>query len=501
MTSTKAITTEFKIPYCTFEENENFQQEQTGELPGGNEGESEHSRQQGNRSGAHLWQKARSQVDNVIIRSGFNAEELTATTPAGTDEEEQERLQRLTEETTQEIRQSLQFTMGQCIAAIIVYLLVGVIAYTLLLEPNWTFIDSLYFTVTTISTVGYGDLTPTTVWSRNFTALFALGGVSCLGVVLGIVGSNLMDRQAHAMESTLHSNRAHVMTVFSSPPSSLSLSSFMSEVTATTRSYAARSSSVDTSISSTTHSQRLPEESENYDVCARLLIPIITMLIGAIIMTNVDPTDEWTISKTLYYLIITAATIGYGDESPHSQMGRLFAIVYIPVAVMTMGEFLRVVAHAIMERKQRAFRESLKTSASFTLRDLEVMDTNGDGKVTRAEFFEFMLIAMNKVDKDLMIGLNEQFDRLDCDGDGELELHDLVLAAKKRLHSTQRKLELAAYKHHLKKVAASAKQQKQQQHQQRQQQQQQQDEHDDAGRYLDAQRHPANSMLSSSLLA
>jgi hypothetical protein len=126
----------------------------------------------------------------------------------------------------------------------------------------------------------------------------------------------------------------------------------------------------------------------------------MTLVISAIIMTNVDPNDEWTISKTLYYLVITAATIGYGDESPHSQMGRLFAVIYIPIAVMTMGEFLRVVAHAIMERKQRAFRESLKTNTSFTLRDLEVMDTNGDGKVTRAEFLEFMLIAMNKVDKD-----------------------------------------------------------------------------------------------------
>lgn len=499
--------TESKIPYCTFEENEQLQQRQTGER--GNEGEREDSSQQGHshqqqdpcrRSGLRLWQRARSQVDNVIIRAGFNAEELKATTHGGTEAEEQERLQRLTDETTQEIRQSMEFTMGQCLAAIIVYLLVGVLAYTLLLEPNWTFIDSLYFTVTTISTVGYGDLTPTTAWSRNFTAIFALGGVSCLGVVLGIVGSNLMDRQAHAMEATLHSNRANVMTVFSPPPSSVSFSSHVSEEAATTRSYTTRSSSMDTTTSSRTASHRLPEENENHDVCARLLIPIMTLLIGAIIMTNMDPTDEWTISKTLYYLVITAATIGYGDESPRSQMGRLFAVIYIPVAVMTMGEFLRVVAHVIMERKQRAFRESLKTNASFTLRDLEVMDTNGDGKVTRAEFLEFMLIAMNKVDKDLMIGLNEQFERLDCDGDGELELNDLVLAAKKRLHSTQRKLELAAYKHHLKKVAANSTQHRPQRQRQQQTQQQQYDEHDDAERLVDIQRQQRNTVLSSTLL-
>ncbi len=37
---------------------------------------------------------------------------------------------------------------------------------------NWTVIDALYFSVMTMSTVGYGDLTPTTDISKIFTIVY-----------------------------------------------------------------------------------------------------------------------------------------------------------------------------------------------------------------------------------------------------------------------------------------------------------------------------------------
>jgi hypothetical protein len=88
--------------------------------------------------------------------------------------------------------------------------------------------------------------------------------------------------------------------------------------------------------------------------------------------------------------------------------------------------------------------------------ELYAMDNNGDGQVSRAEFLEFMLVAMNKIDYELVDELEETFNRLDVNGTGVLSKETMVEAAKRKLKSPRRKLELAAYKRHLLSQAADA---------------------------------------------
>jgi voltage-gated potassium channel len=49
---------------------------------------------------------------------------------------------------------------------------------------DWTIIESLYFSVVTLATVGYGDLTPTSDETRIFTVIYILTGLGVL-VALG----------------------------------------------------------------------------------------------------------------------------------------------------------------------------------------------------------------------------------------------------------------------------------------------------------------------------
>ena len=54
---------------------------------------------------------------------------------------------------------------------------------------DWSWVDSLYFTVITLTTVGYGDLSPTRTISKLFTVVIVLLGIGLL--------VTLIERVAH----------------------------------------------------------------------------------------------------------------------------------------------------------------------------------------------------------------------------------------------------------------------------------------------------------------
>ena len=55
---------------------------------------------------------------------------------------------------------------------------VGTVVYSVL--EGWSLVDSLYFCVVTLATVGYGDLHPTTVVAKLFTVGYVLTGIGIL---------------------------------------------------------------------------------------------------------------------------------------------------------------------------------------------------------------------------------------------------------------------------------------------------------------------------------
>lgn len=66
--------------------------------------------------------------------------------------------------------------------------LIGMAFYSLV--EGWSLIDSFYFTVIALSTVGFGDLVPSSEGSRLFTALYALVGVGVISAAIHLVVSN-----------------------------------------------------------------------------------------------------------------------------------------------------------------------------------------------------------------------------------------------------------------------------------------------------------------------
>ena len=83
----------------------------------------------------------------------------------------------------------------RALAAIVVTLLASGTLFYWRFE-GWSVIDSLYFSVITLTTVGYGDLAPTTAGSKVFTVVYVLLG-------LGVLVSFLSAVAGHAVEARL----------------------------------------------------------------------------------------------------------------------------------------------------------------------------------------------------------------------------------------------------------------------------------------------------------
>lgn len=67
-------------------------------------------------------------------------------------------------------------------AAAVVLIATGTIVYHLIEE--WSWVDSVYFSVVAVTTVGFGDLHPTTDASKLFTIFYILCGVAIITAFL-----------------------------------------------------------------------------------------------------------------------------------------------------------------------------------------------------------------------------------------------------------------------------------------------------------------------------
>jgi hypothetical protein len=63
----------------------------------------------------------------------------------------------------------------------------GTIFY--MIEEGWSFVDALYFCVTTLTTIGFGDPSPTSDLSKAFTIVYVIVGIGLIGSFIAAVAA------------------------------------------------------------------------------------------------------------------------------------------------------------------------------------------------------------------------------------------------------------------------------------------------------------------------
>lgn len=91
------------------------------------------------------------------------------------------------------------------ISVITFFLIIVVGAYAYSNVEGWSGLDSVYFVVVTVTTIGYGDLVPKTNLGKIFTIFFSFLGISVAFYFVSLIGASVF--KEHLSEEGLRLRR------------------------------------------------------------------------------------------------------------------------------------------------------------------------------------------------------------------------------------------------------------------------------------------------------
>ncbi|EGD75757.1 hypothetical protein PTSG_07874 [Salpingoeca rosetta] len=267
---------------------------------------------------------------------------------------------------------------------IVCYLIVGVLTFMSL--EDWTFTQSLYFNIITVTTIGYGDLSPTSADSRVFSVFHMTFGLVLFTLVLGSRVRSVED------QNTVLQRHLRVQDMIGGRKATGSSYKFWQGVS------------------------RL------------LFIYVIMLMIGSLYFCL---GLGYEFHEGLYLATTTGTSVGYGDVSPSitanshlSYGGMWFTIFYSVIFFLFTGQLLGWVASQLFSLGIRYdVQSSLRGSLSQRL--LEALDKNNDHVVDRAEWMQAVLLANDVCTPELIDLINKRFHELDADHSGGLTIRDL----------------------------------------------------------------------------
>lgn len=187
-------------------------------------------------------------------------------------------------------------------------------------------VDALYFLSVSLSTVGHGNIGPHTAEARGVASLVVLWGMCIIGVFVSVVSASVNDHstsrygtrqgsKSHHRRSCCHS-RNQVVPLASETAANLAGDEVSSDIPPT-------------------HSACCRQLArENVALVSAILVMIVVGTSFYYLELRMSSSDgDHLFSRCLLYGVLSATTLGCSSEAPESLAGRIFASVYLPVAL------------------------------------------------------------------------------------------------------------------------------------------------------------------------
>lgn len=250
-------------------------------------------------------------------------------------------------------------------------------------------LDSLYFCIVTMTTVGYGDLVPDSFTTKLLACAFVFSGMALVGLILSRAADYLVEKQETLMVKAIHINHT---------------------------------------VGTTEMMKEIETNGVKYKFLMVTTFLVLLMLTGTVFLYKVE---NLNLIDSFYCVCSTITTLGYGDKSFSTEGGRVFAVFWILTSTICLGQFFLSLAELNAEHRQRALVKWVLTRRTEKI-DLEAADLDEDGVVSAAEFVIYKLKEMGKISQEDIALVMEEFEDLDADQSGTLSASDLLLAQSSR---------------------------------------------------------------------
>lgn len=280
-------------------------------------------------------------------------------------------------------------------------------------QTDWSLLDAAYFVIVTLTSVGYGDLTPATPELKLFTSAYILLGVGLVGTLLGELLASLLDVDGETAPGQL----LRFLAGLGGPQRADGDGAADGEDP--------RDRPLDA---------LLVGEDPRAQLVGSLSAVGAALLLGTLGFGRLEGLG-WV--DALYCSVATVTTVGYGDAVPTSAAGKAFASAYALFGVFLVARSLGAVAALPLDARQRAqqrrvlqqYGEELDaeefTDLQTTMSELGLcISCNG---CSRSDFAIAMLVRQDKVNEVDVKQCIAVFDGLDADGSGQLDEEDVAL--------------------------------------------------------------------------
>ncbi|CAM9600575.1 unnamed protein product [Discosporangium mesarthrocarpum] len=253
----------------------------------------------------------------------------------------------------------------------------------------------------TVTTVGYGDLSNHGEGIKLFACAYILCGVAMIGSLLSSLVEMVVDRQEDILVKMLAAGEVQ------------------------TKAEEVGRETVQSTSEASTFMPRMKAKMTYHQVRVfnSAVIFVALVALGVVVFGTNGQLD---VVDAFYLTIVSASTVGYGDYYPKTAASKTFAIFFLPLATLMLAKIITDYTEMRVEEKTVS-RQHAILMASIGSKEFLAMDTNRDGKLSRLEFLERMLVAQEKCGAADIQAIHARFDQIDVDGSGFIEEREAVM--------------------------------------------------------------------------